>query len=137
MATRVSKAKQVREKLRKLALDLPEASEDFPWGERVVKVHKKIFAFLGRDMDPHFGLGLKLKASHAQALAQPFASPMRYGLGKSGWISARFEAGATPPFVMLKAWLLESYCAVAPKGLAERAVPSSFVDRRDGVYRQR
>jgi predicted DNA-binding protein (MmcQ/YjbR family) len=115
-----SKVKQVREKLHRFALGLPEATEDFPWGERVVKVNKKVFAFLGRDMDPHFGFGVKLKASHAAALREPFASPMGYGLGKSGWVSAKFEPDAKPSVEQLKAWVLESYCAVAPKTLAKR-----------------
>jgi predicted DNA-binding protein (MmcQ/YjbR family) len=118
-----SKVKQVREKLYRYALSLPEATEDFPWGERVVKVNKKVFAFLGRDMDPHFGLGVKLKASHAAALHEPFASPMGYGLGKSGWVSAKFEADARPSFEELKAWVKESYCAVAPKALAKLITP--------------
>jgi predicted DNA-binding protein (MmcQ/YjbR family) len=123
MAT--SKVKQVREKLYRFALGLPEATEDFPWGERVVKVNKKVFTFLGRDMDPHFGFGVKLKASHAAALSEPFASPMGYGLGKSGWVSAKFEHDAKPAFEQLRAWVLESYCAVAPKTLARRLAPDS------------
>ena len=122
MAT--SKVKQVREKLHRFALGLPEATEDFPWGERVVKVNKKVFAFLGRDMDPHFGFGVKLKASHAQALSEPFTTPMGYGLGKSGWVTAKFEPDATPSFEQLKGWVLESYCTVAPKTLAKRFPPT-------------
>src|SRR5258708_4293822 len=37
------------EALRTCALGYPEAREDFPWGERVVKVRDKVFVFLGRD----------------------------------------------------------------------------------------
>jgi hypothetical protein len=33
--------------LRTYALTFPEAREDFPWGERVVKVREKVFVFLG------------------------------------------------------------------------------------------
>lgn len=33
--------------LRDFALDYPGAHEDFPWGERVVKVKGKVFLFLG------------------------------------------------------------------------------------------
>jgi YjbR protein len=117
MATSVRK---VRAKLRELALNLPEASEALPWGERVVKVKKKVFVFLGRDMDAHFGLGVKLTKSNKSALALPATAPMGYGLGKSGWVSARFEADAEPAFELLRDWVLESYCAVAPKSLAAR-----------------
>ena len=113
--------KQLRSKVRDFALRLPGATEDFPWHERVVKVNKKVFVFLGRDMDPHFGLGVKLAASHAAALATPSIAPMRYGLGKSGWVSAKFESSA-PPFEQLRAWVKESYCAVAPTKLAAPVV---------------
>jgi predicted DNA-binding protein (MmcQ/YjbR family) len=113
-----STVRQIRAKLRDFALSLPETHEDLPWGERVVKVKKKVFVFLGRDMDTHFGLGVKLPSSNKSALALPFVEPTGYGLGKSGWVSAKFEATAKPSFEQLRDWVKESYCAVAPKSLA-------------------
>ena len=113
-----STVRQIRAKLREFALSLPETHEDLPWGERVVKVKKKVFVFLGRDMDTHFGLGVKLPSSNKSALTLPFVEPTGYGLGKSGWVSARFEASAKPSFEQLREWVQESYCAVAPKSLA-------------------
>ncbi len=110
--------KQLRSKLRDFALGLPETTEDLPWGERALKVNKKVFVFMGRDMDAGFGFGVKLTASRASALATPSVAPMRYGLGKSGWVSAKFEGAEHPPFEQLRAWVIESYCAVAPKKLA-------------------
>jgi len=47
-----------REELRRFALGFPGAHEDFPWGESVVKVGKKVFVFLGRSGG---GLGLSVK----------------------------------------------------------------------------
>jgi len=114
--------KQLRSKLRDFALSLPEATEDFPWGERVAKVNKKVFVFLGRDMDPELSFGVKLVRSHAGALATPSMTPMRYGLGKSGWVSGKFQSGAQPTFEQLRAWVSESYAAVAPKKLVARVV---------------
>src|SRR5438045_1961247 len=35
--------------LRKFALSHPQAAEDFPWGERTIKVRGKIFVFLSED----------------------------------------------------------------------------------------
>jgi len=106
--------------LRRFALALPGAAEDFPWGERVAKVNGKVFVFLG--VDPveggPMGLSVKLPASAEEALDLPFAKPTGYGLGKSGWVSASFEAGDRPPVGILKAWILESYRAVAPRKLA-------------------
>ena len=113
-----SNVRLIRTQLLKFALGLPEAHEDLPWGERVVKVKKKVFVFLGRDMDAHFGLGVKLPSSKVSALALPFTAPTGYGLGKSGWVSAKFEPNAQPSFAQLRDWVKESYCAVAPKSLA-------------------
>jgi len=102
--------------LRAHALSYPEASEDFPWGERVVKVRGKVFVFLGR---PEEGLSVsvKLPGSATIALDLPFASPSGYGLGKSGWVTARFSPREKPPVELLKRWVDESYRAVAPKRL--------------------
>jgi len=91
-----------------------------PWGERVAKVNKKVFVFLGRDMDPHFGFAVKLPTSKQAALALPFAEPTGYGLGKSGWVSVKLEPGARMSFGQLRDWVTESYRAVAPKTLAAR-----------------
>ena len=44
-------------------------------------------------------------------------SPAGYGLGKSGWVAARFTDGGHVPVDMLKAWIDESYRAQAPKKL--------------------
>jgi predicted DNA-binding protein (MmcQ/YjbR family) len=111
------------EVLRTFALGFPEAREDFPWGERVVKVRDKVFVFLGRD-DEDLGVTVKLPSSGLIALSLPFASPTGYGLGKSGWVTARFGAKDTPPLEMLQKWIDESYRAVAPKELV-RALPGA------------
>lgn len=102
--------------LREFALGYPGAHEEFPWGERVVKVKGKVFVFLGRDEDG-LGLSVKLPQSRFMALALPFTSPTAYGLGKAGWISADFGPRDKPPMDVLKAWIDESYRAVAPKRL--------------------
>src|SRR5262249_16158388 len=111
--------RSVARELRRFALSLPEATEDFPWGERVAKVKGKVFVFLGGDPVPGgpMGLTVKLPESGAGALDLPFTKPTGYGLGKSGWVSASFEPGDKPPVEILKAWIRESYRAVAPKKL--------------------
>jgi predicted DNA-binding protein (MmcQ/YjbR family) len=116
-----SDIRKLRSKLRDFALGLPEVTEDLPWGERVAKVNKKVFVFLGRDMDAHFGLGVKLPKSNKSALGLPFTEPTAYGLGKSGWVSAKLEPHAEVSFELLRDWVIESYCAVASKTLAARA----------------
>jgi predicted DNA-binding protein (MmcQ/YjbR family) len=108
--------------VRRYALSLPEAIEDFPWGERVAKVKGKVFVFLGADPveDSPMSLSVKLPESGEEALTLPFTKPTGYGLGKSGWITATFQSKERPPVDILKTWIRESYRAVAPRKLLER-----------------
>lgn len=53
------------------------------------------------------------------ALDLPFAEPTGYGLGKSGGVSARFAKVSEVPLDLLKAWIDESYRAIAPKKLVK------------------
>jgi predicted DNA-binding protein (MmcQ/YjbR family) len=103
--------------LRKRALRYPEAHEAFPWGERAFKVKKKVFLFMRYDASL-LSLSLKLPASQGAALMFPFAEPTGYGLGKAGWVTARFPKGSRPPVRLLEAWLAESYRAIAPLKLS-------------------
>jgi len=108
--------------LRAFALSLPEATEDFPWGERVAKVRGKVFVFLGKTPAPGgaFSMSVKLPESGEAALDLPFAEPTGYGLGKSGWVTATFAPPDEPPTEILKDWIAESYRAVAGARLAAR-----------------
>ena len=118
--------KKLRATLRDEALTFPETTEDFPWGERVVKVKKKVFAFLGRDMESERRtLSFKLPASHRELVKHSFAEPTGYGLGKSGWVSVAFGGKEQPTLEQARAWLRESYCAVAPKSLAAQLSPAA------------
>ena len=125
--------RRVSRALRDYALSFPGATEDFPWGERVAKVKGKVFVFLGADPAPGgpIGLSVKLPESGADALDLPFAKPTGYGLGKAGWVSARFEPkdDPPPPLEILKGWIRESYLAVAPKRLAAELKRPSFKGR--------
>ncbi|NRQ35707.1 MmcQ/YjbR family DNA-binding protein [Nonomuraea sp. NN258] len=108
----------VREELRAFALGLPEAHEDHPWGDTVIKVNKKVFLFLGVDertekWDPSFGVKLRSEA-HGHALTVPGAAPSGYGLGKAGWVTVPFLSDL-PAIDVLRDWVEESYRAIAPK----------------------
>ena len=107
--------------LRDYAMTFPETTEDHPWGHRAMKVKGKTFLFLGGDKDTkELSLSLKLPSSRDMALDLPFAEPTGYGLGKSGWVSARFDKVSAVPLDMLKAWIAESYRAIAPKKLVKQ-----------------
>ena len=103
--------------LRRLALAYPEATEDFPWGHRAIKVKGKAFVFMSLEKD-RFSLSAKLPDSASDALLFPFAEPTHYGLGKSGWVTATFEADDSVPVELLAGWIDESYHAIAPKKLS-------------------
>lgn len=108
------KSSPARTALLKHALSYPGAWEDHPWGETVVKVKKKIFLFLGTASDGGLGLSVKLPQSGSFALGLDWAEPTGYGLGKAGWVSARFGPKQKPPVDVLCKWIDESYRAVAP-----------------------
>jgi predicted DNA-binding protein (MmcQ/YjbR family) len=110
--------KSDRAELMAFALRYPETTLEHPWGEDVVKVRGKIFVFLGV-ASPDLNVGVKLPASAMFAVAQPFAEPMGYGRGPSGWVSAHFEAEDPAPLDVLLDWIDESYRAVAPRSLSK------------------
>lgn len=105
--------------LRDYALGFPGAYEDHPWGETAMKVAKKMFLILSYDAEAG-RLALKLGESNDPALGLPFTQPTGYNLGKSGWVTSTFEAGAAPPVAILRDWIFESYVLVAPKKLSNR-----------------
>ena len=111
--------KGAEKELRDFALQYPEAAEEFPWGERAIKVNKKVFVFLGH-FDGVLSMSTKLPHSGVAASTLPFAEPTGYGLGKSGWVTARFNSDQKPPVQLLCRWIDESYRAVAPKKLIDR-----------------
>ena len=109
-----------RAKVREFALGLPGATEEFPWGETVAKVNKKVFVFLGVD-DGSYPLAMTVKltddAFHAHALTSPGAEPAGYGLGKAGWVRVPLAEQGAPAAELLCDWVEESYRVIAPKRL--------------------
>ncbi|MFN8548690.1 MAG: MmcQ/YjbR family DNA-binding protein [Candidatus Eisenbacteria bacterium] len=117
--------------LQEFALTFPGAVLEHPWGENVVKVKGKIFVFLGMNTtDGSFGLSVKLPGSAHIALELPFTKPTGYGLGKAGWVSARFSASDEVPVPLLMAWIEESYRAVAPKTLVKQLAQDAPAEPR-------
>ncbi len=100
------------------ALTFPESTEEWPWDERVIKVRGKIFVFVGMIEDT-LRVGVKLPVSAEMALTLPFCAPSSYGLGRAGWVTARFGRKEKPPLDLLKEWIGQSYRAVAPKKLVK------------------
>ena len=123
----MSKTDAALKTLRAYGLAYPGAHTKSPWpGHLDLAVNDKTFAYLSLEGEP-FGISCKLPISSAAALMRPFCEPTPYGLGKSGWVSAKFKKGEVPPVELFKAWIDESYRAQAPKKLLKEltaAAPS-------------
>ena len=117
---RSAKTSAAMNELRTFGLRYPGAHTKSPWpGHLDLAVKGKTFAFMSTDGEA-FSLTCKLPDSGVAALMFPFASAAAYGLGKSGWVNAKFDHGVTPPPEILqvfKDWIDESYRATAPKKL--------------------
>jgi predicted DNA-binding protein (MmcQ/YjbR family) len=106
--------------LRDYSMTFPEVTEDSPWGHRAMKVRGKAFVFLGGEKNTsELSLSVKLPQSRDMAADLPFAEPTGYGLGKSGWVTARFTKVSDVPMDLMKSWINESYRAIAPKKLVK------------------
>ncbi len=109
-------------RLREFALGLPDAVEEFPWGDRVAKVRKKIFIFIGEGEGADASFAVKLTGdAHGHALSLPGAKPTAYNLGKAGWVTIPLAAMRAHP-ELLEEWVELSYCQVAPKRLSATIV---------------
>ncbi|MGQ0825538.1 MAG: MmcQ/YjbR family DNA-binding protein [Actinomycetota bacterium] len=107
---------KLADKILAFALEYPEAWEDHPWDETVVKVRKKIFVFASV-YEKQLYVTVKLPGSADYALSLDRTEPTGHGLGRAGWVSARFPVGTDVPVDLIEEWIDESYRAIAPKTL--------------------
>ncbi|RKH59067.1 MmcQ/YjbR family DNA-binding protein [Corallococcus aberystwythensis] len=114
-----NETQKVEAVLREHAMSYPGAHEDFPWGHRAMKVNDKTFLFMTVDGEK-LNLSAKLPDSKDAALTLPFTEPTEYGLGKSGWVTAHFDEASQVPVPVIKAWIDESYRAIAPRKLVDQ-----------------
>ena len=115
----MAKAHPQRRKLIDFAVTLPEAYEDFPWGESAAKVKKKVFVFFGVESSGTLKVCVKLPQAGKDALELDHTEPAGYGLGKSGWVVAEYGPKEKADLDQIRDWIVESYCAVAPKSLSK------------------
>ena len=114
----MKKLEQLGMKIRDFAMKYPETHEDFPWGERAIKVKAKAFVFMRFD-EKEVSFSVKLPQSRDLALDTGFGEPTHYGLGKHGWVTIKITSKTKIPFDVLSRWIDESYRAVAPKTLVK------------------
>jgi predicted DNA-binding protein (MmcQ/YjbR family) len=116
--------KKIEASLREHAMAHPEATEALPWGELAVKVRGKAFLFL-RAGEDQVSFSVKLPRTGAQALALTFTEPTGYGLGRHGWVTVVVKRLTKDLEAQCRAWIDESYVAVAPKSLTKVKAPKS------------
>ena len=105
------------DRLRAIALALPEATEELTWGTDInFRVRKKIFCFPGQ------GGSITVKADRDELpalLGDSSCRPAPY-LARGGWIA--MELVAPIDWTELTELIATSYCLIAPKTLAARVV---------------
>ncbi|MCA9680678.1 MAG: MmcQ/YjbR family DNA-binding protein [Myxococcales bacterium] len=117
MARKAHPHDPILKRLRAFGLAYPGAHYKSPWpGHMDLAVKDKTFTYLSLEGEA-LAISCKLPHTGATALLLPFTQPTGYGLGKSGWVSARFDDDQQPDPAMLEAWIDESYRAQAPKTL--------------------
>jgi predicted DNA-binding protein (MmcQ/YjbR family) len=115
-------AKQSEAELIAFAATFPGAWEDHPWDHTVMKVGAKVFVFFGGAAGPPDTLSLtvKLPISYEMALTLPYVTPAGYGLWKAGWARLSQVTGDDFDLATMRAWIEQSYRAVAPKKLVKQ-----------------
>lgn len=115
MATAAQLAKNL-ERIRQIALALPEATEELTWETSInFRVRKKIFCF------PGDGRSVMVKADREELpalLEDPRVSPAPY-LARGGWIVLDLPATKVD-WAEVTELIHTSYCLIAPKGLAKQ-----------------
>ena len=107
------------DRVRALALSLPETYEDEPWGHLVFKVaDNRMFAGMS-DEDAPIRVTVKLTPEEREiALLLPFVAPARY-VGRYGWVTA--EVRDEESLEAALEWVRESYWLKAPAALKDAA----------------
>jgi hypothetical protein len=110
-------AKPVIERLRKLCLDLPEATEQETWEAPTFRVRAKIFAML-HQVESRPSVWCKAPKGIQGALVS--ADPKRYFVppyvGHNGWVGIRLDTSID--WDELEDLIVDSYRMTAPKRVA-------------------
>ena len=109
-----------KERVRRAALSLPEATEQEAWGEPTWRVRKKVFAMFA-SAGTHHGAGRDclwcagpMGVQEILVSSEPekfFVPPY---VGTKGWFGIRLDAVDDDE---LRSLLVQSYCMIAPKKL--------------------
>jgi hypothetical protein len=108
------------ERVRRICLSLPEATEKEAWGEPTFRIRDRLFAMYASGAN-HHGAGREALWCHAPPGAQEFlvaSAPERFFVpayvGVRGWIGIVLDRTDD---LELEVHVRQAYCVVAPKKL--------------------
>jgi predicted DNA-binding protein (MmcQ/YjbR family) len=107
------------EQLRARALALPETGESTSCVNRAFRVRKKNFLFLG---EPDGRIRVMVKLVDSLEAARAMQDP-RVDVGKTGWVTLRFDPDDALDEELLSAWIHESFRAMAPTTVLKQLEP--------------
>jgi len=123
MAARKTPHEKAEAALTAFGLSLPETTAGRGWGTtRMLYVKGKGFAVFGDKNEPADALTIIVKLPVSAEMVQdlPFVREARGWFKQHNWVIAHFgpDDDVTAQLETLKAWLLQSWTAMAPKKLA-------------------
>jgi phosphoribosylglycinamide formyltransferase-1 len=109
--------------LEKICLSLPDVSVERHGNHAGFRVRKKVFAYFLDDHHSDGRVSLCWKAELGENRELADADPKRFYvppyIGHRGWAAVRLDVGKVD-WEEVRELVISSYCAVAPKKLAER-----------------
>lgn len=111
----------IMERLRKICLPLPEATEAEAFGAPTFQIRAKNFAMLHK---PEGRTSVWGKATHEFQQALIHSEPERYFappyVGPKGWVAAWLDDDVNPDWDEIEEIIIESYRLIAPKRLVKQ-----------------
>jgi hypothetical protein len=122
--TKLTPHQKAEKGLTAFGLTMPETTAAPGWPPtRALYMRKKMFFVFGDRKEPPGALTLIMKLPISAEMVQElyFVRESKGWFKQHNWVIARFEAGDDILAEMdtLKAWMIQSYCAIAPKKLAK------------------
>jgi predicted DNA-binding protein (MmcQ/YjbR family) len=124
MAKKLTDHQKAERELTRFALKLPETDAGPAWPPtRAVRVRSKMFCVFGDKHDAPDSLTMILKLPISAEMVQDlyFVRESKGWFKQHNWVIAHFgpEDDILAELDTLKAWITQSYCAMAPKKLAK------------------
>ena len=126
-ASKFTPHQRAEKELTAFALTLPETEAGLGWPPtRAVRVRNRMFCVFGNKAEPLDELTIILKLPVAAEMVQElyFVKESKGWFKQHNWVIAHFNADddILGELETLKAWIVQSYCAMAPKKLGRQVM---------------